>query len=123
LTSAHARRQTASRFSLSAKSPTRLPRIAQCRCGTYRAQRHEQRTQLSKEGIKALEARFQEQQEKVKRAQQTVDKLREEMSINNTIASAESPNSADVGRYTKEAENLRVEQTAEYFGSGPVGTL
>ena len=46
-------------------------KIANAIAEAYKAHRLEQRTQLSKGGIKALEERFAEQEEKVKKAQQT----------------------------------------------------
>ena len=45
-------------------------RIANAVAEAYKAHRQEQRTQLSRGGIKALEERFAEQEAKVKKAQE-----------------------------------------------------
>ena len=94
--------------------PDEAARIANAVAEAYRAHRRDQRIRMSKDGIKALEDRFQEQQDKVKRAQQIVDKLREDLNINNVVASAESPQPLMTADTLRKLESLRIETQAEY---------
>ncbi len=80
----------------------------------YRDYRRAQREQLSKDGIKALEARFAEQEAKVKQAQQDVDKLRVQLNIPDVTASAEGPAPFMTADAARKLESLRIESTAEY---------
>ena len=89
-------------------------RIANAIAEAYQAYRLEQRGQMSKGGLKALETRFTEQQEKVRQAQQRVDKLREELNIANVVASAESFPPMMTADTLRKLETLRIETTFEY---------
>ena len=89
-------------------------KIANAVAEAYKAHRLEQRTQLSKGGIKALEERFVEQEEKVKKAQQRVDKLRVELNISDAMASGDGPSPLMTADTLRKLESLRIESKAEY---------
>src|ERR1039457_5108265 len=89
-------------------------KIANAVAEAYKAHRHEQRTTLSKGGIKALEERLTEQEEKVKKAQQHVDDLRVQLNISDAMASGEGPSSLMSADTLRRSEGLRVESEAEY---------
>src|ERR1017187_7892272 len=89
-------------------------KIANAVAEAYKAHRHEQRTQLSKGGIKALEERFAEQEAKVTRAQTNVDDLRVKLNISDAMASGEGPSPLMSADTLRKLEALRIESKAEY---------
>jgi capsular exopolysaccharide synthesis family protein len=89
-------------------------KIANAVAEAYKAHRHEQRMQLSKGGIKALEERFTEQEEKVKKAQQHVDDLRVQLNISDAMASGDGPSPLMSADTLRKLESLRIESKAEY---------
>jgi capsular exopolysaccharide synthesis family protein len=89
-------------------------KIANAIAEAYKAHRHEQRTQLSKGGIKALEERFAEQEAKVAKAKQNVDDLRVKLNISDSAATGEGPSPLMSGDTLRRLEGLRVERKAEY---------
>ena len=99
---------------VSSDKPDEAARIANAIAEAYQAHRQEQRMALSKGGIKALEERFVEQEEKVKKAQQQVDKLRSALNINDVAATAESPSPMMSADTLRKLEGLRIESKAEY---------
>jgi capsular exopolysaccharide synthesis family protein len=89
-------------------------KIANAVAEAYKAHRLAQRTLLSRGGIKALEERFVEQQEKVKKAQQRVDKLREDLNISDQMASGDGPSPLMTADTLRKLESLRIESKTEY---------
>jgi succinoglycan biosynthesis transport protein ExoP len=89
-------------------------RIANAVAEAYKAHRLAQRTLLSRGGIKALEERFLEQQDKVKNAQKLVDKLRVELNISDQMASGEGPSPLMTADTLRRLESLRIESKTEY---------
>jgi capsular exopolysaccharide synthesis family protein len=89
-------------------------KIANAIAEAYKAHRHEQRMQLSKGGIKALEERFTEQEEKVKKAQQLVDDLRVKLNISDAMATGDGPSPLMTADTVRKLEGLRIESKAEY---------
>jgi polysaccharide biosynthesis transport protein len=88
--------------------------IANTVAEVYKRHRLDQRVQLSKGGIDALQDRFAEQEQKVKKAQETVDKLRVEYNISDVMASGEGPSPLMTGDTLRKLESLRIESKAEY---------
>src|ERR1035441_656745 len=88
-------------------------KIANAVAEAYKAHRHEQRTQLSKGGIKALEERFTEQEAKVKKAQDNVDELRVKLNISDAMASGDGPSPLMSADTLRKLEGLRIESKAE----------
>jgi polysaccharide biosynthesis transport protein len=78
--------------------------------------------QLSKGGIRALEDRFREQEEKVKQVQKRVDDLRLQLGVHNVLASGEiaqvngvnGPVPMMTADTLRKLESLRIEQKMEY---------
>ena len=99
---------------VSSEKPDEAARIANAIAEAYRAHRYEQRTELSKGGIRALEERFAEQEAKVKKAQQQVDVLRTELNVNDVPTSADSPAQYMSSDTLRKLESLRIESKAEY---------
>jgi beta-lactamase regulating signal transducer with metallopeptidase domain/uncharacterized protein involved in exopolysaccharide biosynthesis len=99
---------------VSSDKPGEAARIANAIAEAYKGLRNQQFTQSRKEGLKALEDRFREQEEKVKKAQQQVDKLRVELDINAGLASAEGPAPLMTADTLRKLESLRIESKAEY---------
>lgn len=89
-------------------------KIANAIAEAYREHRQEQRSQLSRGGIKALEERFAEQEAKVKKAQEKVDTLRKELNISDALASGEGPSPLMTADTLRKIESLRIESQAEY---------
>jgi succinoglycan biosynthesis transport protein ExoP len=96
--------------------------IANAIAEAYRAHRQAQRVQMSMGGIRALETRFAEQQEKVRQAQKRVDDLRMQLNIQNPLASGEAPLAIDqnspvvmmTADTLRKLEALRIESKTEY---------
>jgi capsular exopolysaccharide synthesis family protein len=80
----------------------------------YKAHRLEQRMQLSKGGITALQERFDDQEAKIKRAQTNVDELRIKLNISDAMASGEGPSPLMTAETLRKLESLRIESKAEY---------
>jgi beta-lactamase regulating signal transducer with metallopeptidase domain/capsule polysaccharide export protein KpsE/RkpR len=99
---------------VSSDKPEEAARIANAIAEAYKGLRYQQFTQSRQEGLKALEDRFKEQEEKVKMAQQTLDKLRVELNINEVSASAESPAPLMTADTLRKLEALRIETKADY---------
>jgi uncharacterized protein involved in exopolysaccharide biosynthesis len=96
------------------EKPEEAARIANALAEAYRAHRFEQRMQMSKNGIQALEERFAEQEAKVKQAQQAADKLRLDLNVPDVVASAEYPAPITSAETLRKLESLRIETQAEY---------
>ena len=89
-------------------------KIANAIAEAYKAHRLEQRKYLSNNGIKALEERFAQQEEKVKKAQQYVDDLRVKLNISDAAATGEGPSPLMSTDTLRKIEGLRIERKAEY---------
>ncbi|HOW79559.1 MAG TPA: polysaccharide biosynthesis tyrosine autokinase, partial [Verrucomicrobiota bacterium] len=94
--------------------PEEAARIANAIADAYKTHRQEQRAQLSRGGIKALEERFAEQEAKVKAAQERVDNLRKELNISDAMASGDGPSPLMTAETLRKIESLRIESQAEY---------
>jgi uncharacterized protein involved in exopolysaccharide biosynthesis len=91
------------------EKPDEAAAIANAIAETYRTHRSEQRAQLARGGIKALEDRLQEQEGKVKEAQRRVDALRAELNISNAAASADGPSPLITAETLRRLESTRIE--------------
>lgn len=96
------------------EKPEEAARIANAIADAYKTHRQEQRAQLSRGGIKALEKRFAEQEAKVKAAQERVDNLRKELNISDAMASGDGPSPLMTAETLRKIESLRIESQAEY---------
>ena len=99
---------------VSSDKPEEAAKIANAIAEAYKGLRYQQLTQSRQEGVKALEARVQDQGEKVRKAQRELDKLRVEMSLSEASASAEGPVPLMTADTLRKLESLRVENKAEY---------
>jgi uncharacterized protein involved in exopolysaccharide biosynthesis len=99
---------------VSSDKPGEAARIANAIAEAYKGLRNQQFTQSRQEGLKALEDRFREQEEKVKKARQTIDKLRVELNITDALAREESPSPLMTAETLRKLESLRIESQAEY---------
>jgi polysaccharide biosynthesis transport protein len=94
--------------------PDEAAKIANAVAEAYTAHRLEQRSRLSKGGIRALEDRFRDQSNAVAMAQQRVDRLRVELNISDGIANGEGPSPLMTAETLRRLESLRIESKAEY---------
>jgi len=99
---------------VSSDKPEEAARIANAVAEEYKALRHQRFTRSRQEGLRALEDRFREQEEKVKKAGQMTDKLRVELNITDALAREESPSPLMTAETLRELESLRIESQAEY---------
>ena len=101
-------------ISYSSEKAEEAARIANAVAEAYKAHRLEQRMQLSKGGIVALQDRFDEQEAKIKKAQTNVDELRIKLNISDAAASGEGPSILMTAETLRKLESLRIESKAEY---------
>jgi uncharacterized protein YegL len=95
--------------------PEEAAKIANAVAEVYRQRRQDQRKELSQGGIKSLEERFQQQEEKVRLAQANVDRLRKELNIPDGVATSGGPSPLMTADTLRKLESLRVETQAEYL--------
>ena len=96
------------------EKPEEAARIANAIAEAYRKHRLDQRVELKKGGIKALEERFQAQEEKVRAAQTNVDRLRKELeqevgtaTTNDIVTAAHSRPYSEAKRTLEELQRFR----------------
>ena len=99
---------------VSSDKPGEAARIANAIAEAYQGLRNQQFTQSRQQGIKALEDRFKAEEEKVRKARQTVDKVRLELNISDAVASAEGPTPLMAADTLRKLESLRIESKADY---------
>ena len=80
----------------------------------YKRHRQDQRKEMSQGGIKALEDRFEKQEEKVRAAQTNVSRLRKELNIADVMASSDGPSPLITAETLRRIESLRIESQTEY---------
>jgi capsular exopolysaccharide synthesis family protein len=80
----------------------------------YRQFRLDERQKLSKGGITALEDRFNEQEDKVSKIQQDLDKLRKDLKVPDAIVNADTPTIMMSGETLRRIEGLRIESKAQW---------
>ena len=91
------------------EKPEEAAKIANEIAEVYKKHRLEQRMELSEGGIKALEAKFQTQEEKVREAQTNVDRLRKELNIADAVASGDAPSPLITAETLRKLERMRIE--------------
>ena len=96
------------------EKPDEAAKIANAIAEAYKAHRLAQRTEMTRRGIKSLEERFAEQKDKVEKARQRVDKLREELNISDAVANGDGPSPLMTADTLRKLEGLRIESKAEY---------
>ena len=81
----------------------------------YRSFRLEERLQLSRSGIAALEERFEEQAKKIRAAQTNVDNMREELKISDPLASEGQSTVVMTAEAVRRIESIRIEKESQYM--------
>ena len=99
---------------VSSDTPGEAARIANAVAEAYRGLRNQQFTNFRQSGLKSLEARFREEEGKIKQAQQQVDRLRLDMNINDVSSAAEGPAPLMTAETLRKLEALRIETKADY---------
>jgi capsular exopolysaccharide synthesis family protein len=89
--------------------PDEAAKIANEIAKAYQDHRREQRKELSQGGIKALEERFEAQENKVREAQTNVDRLRKELNIADAVSSADAPSPLITAETLRRLEGTRIE--------------
>jgi len=96
------------------EKPDEAARLANAIAETYRNYRLSDRKQLSMGGIKALEERWTEQEQKVRKAQEEVDRLRLELQIPDAYAVENSPAPLMTAETLRRLESLKIESQTQY---------
>jgi len=96
------------------EQPEEASKIANRIALTYQEYRLEQRRRFGREGIKSLEDRFTEQADKVRKAQDNVDRLRVELKDPDAFVSENTPTVLMSAESLRHIEGLRIEGEAEY---------
>lgn len=94
--------------------PDEAAKIANTIADVYKKHRLEERKELSQGGIRALEERFQAQEEKVRAAQTNVDRLRKELNISDAAAAGDGPAPLMTGETLRKLEGMRIETKTGY---------
>jgi len=81
----------------------------------YQEYRTSERIRLSEGGIKSLEKRWNEQEEKIRQAQTNVDNLRDKLQVSDITTGAEQPSTMMTAESLRRIEGLRIESQAEYM--------
>ena len=95
------------------EKPEEAASLANAVASAYQRYRLEQRKQLSLGGIKALEERWKEQEDKVHAARTNVDRLREEHNIADPILGADAPTMLMSAETLRKLEGMRIELDAQ----------
>jgi len=96
------------------EKPDEAAKIANTIADVYKKHRQEERKELSQGGIKALEERFQAQEEKVRAAQTNVDRLRKELNISDVAAAGDGPAPLMTADTLRKLEGMRIETKTGY---------
>jgi capsular exopolysaccharide synthesis family protein len=96
------------------EKPEEAARIANEIADVYKKHRQDQRKEMSTGGIKALEEKWQAQEEKVRAAQTNVDRLRKDLNISDAMASGEGPSPLMTAETLRKLEGLRIENHEQY---------
>ena len=99
--------------------PGEAAKIANAVAEEYKVHRAEQSAQLARGGIKALEERFGEQDQKVREAQKKVDDLRAKLGISDAMASGNGPSPLMTVNRLPKLESLRTEDKADVAAPKP----
>ena len=97
------------------ESADEAARIANAIAETYRDYRLSQSRELAMGGIRVLEERFEEQEKKVKAAQQEVDELRKKLEISEADAAGTQPGPLIEAETLRRLEGMRIEKEALYL--------
>jgi succinoglycan biosynthesis transport protein ExoP len=96
------------------EKPEEAAQIANAIAKAYEAFRKEQRMALSKSGIKAVEERLTEQEQKVKKAQGELEALREKLQVPDAMAMENSPAPLMSSEALRRLDSMRIETSAEF---------
>jgi polysaccharide biosynthesis transport protein len=87
-------------------------KLANAIAEAYKNYRRDERLELSKGGIKALEDRFKQQQQEVDDSQKRVDQLREKLQVPDAMVNADGPTMLMTAETLRRLESLRIESQA-----------
>jgi capsular exopolysaccharide synthesis family protein len=91
-------------------------KLAEAIADTYAKHRVEERLRLTRGGIDALEKRFQEQEEKIRKAQTNVDRLRDELKVSDPMVMGDQPAPLMTAETLRRMESMRIESQVAYMG-------
>jgi beta-lactamase regulating signal transducer with metallopeptidase domain/uncharacterized protein involved in exopolysaccharide biosynthesis len=94
--------------------PIEAARLANAVAAGYRDYRREQRINTFNDSLKTLEERFREQEEKIRHAQEQVDRLRVELKVPNEVVNESMPTVLISAETLRHIEALRIESQSEY---------
>jgi capsular exopolysaccharide synthesis family protein len=96
------------------EKPDEAAKIANAIASSYEQHRLNERKRMSVGGIKALEERWQQHEEKIQKAQAAVDDLREELKIPDVVANENTPTVLMTAETLRRIEAMRIESHYEY---------
>ncbi len=99
---------------VSMEKPDDAATLANAIAEAYKGYRLSERYRMSTNGIAALEDRVKEQDLKVRKAQELVDKLREDLKISDVLVSEGSPSPLITAETLRRINGLRIEAQVEY---------
>jgi capsular exopolysaccharide synthesis family protein len=94
------------------EKPDEAAGLANAVASAYQIYRLEMRKQLSLGGVKALEERWKEQEDKIHAAQTNLDRLREKLGISDAIAAADAPTMLMSAEMVRKLQGMRIELEA-----------
>jgi capsular exopolysaccharide synthesis family protein len=97
------------------EKPDEAATIANEIAEVYKKHRQDQRKELSQGGIKALEERFQAQEEKARIAQTNVDRLRKDLNIADAMAAGDAPSPLMTADTLRKLEGMRIENHEQFI--------
>ena len=100
-------------ISVLSERPEETKAIANAVAEAYRQFRFEKVREGSFGSLTALEERYKEQDERVRKAQIDVDRLREQLNIENAVAAADSPTMLLSAEMLRKLEGMRIELEAQ----------
>lgn len=89
-------------------------KVANAIAEAYRDHRLEERRKMTMGGIEALEQRWVDHEQKVRKAMEEVDQLREELKISDALAQGDNATMLMSAEVVRRLESLRIEAEAQY---------
>src|SRR6266404_3412130 len=96
------------------EKPAEAKKIANAVADAYANFRHEERKKLSMGGIASLEDRWKEQEQKVHKAQEELDKLRKDLRVPDSVVNADAPAQLMTAETLRHIESLRIESKYQF---------
>jgi uncharacterized protein involved in exopolysaccharide biosynthesis len=101
---------------VSSEDPKEAAQLANEVASAYQAYRKEERSNLSSDGLDALNKKLEEQEDKIATQAKAVDDLRVSLSVPDAIANADAPAMLLTAGNLQKLETLRIEKESQFAG-------